>query len=31
LGDEDCIPKKAVVVYDLEIVNVLHPTNLNKQ
>ncbi len=31
LGDEDCIPKKAVVVYDLEIVNVLDPTNLNKQ
>lgn len=30
VGDDDCIPKKAVVVYDLEMVNVLDPINLNK-
>lgn len=25
LGDDDCIPKKAVVVYDLEVISVLEP------
>ena len=29
VGDDDCIPKKAVVVYDLEVVNVLDPINRN--
>ncbi len=30
VGDDDCIPKKAVVVYDLQLVNVLDPINPNK-
>lgn len=30
VGDDDCIPKKAVVVYDLEVVNVLDPINPNQ-
>ncbi|MGB1318094.1 MAG: FKBP-type peptidyl-prolyl cis-trans isomerase, partial [Flavobacteriales bacterium] len=29
VGDDNCIPKKAVVVYDLEVVNVLDPINRN--
>ena len=29
VGDDDCIPKKAVVIYDLEVVNVLDPINRN--
>ena len=29
VGDDDCIPKKAVVVYNLEVVNVLDPINRN--
>ncbi len=29
LGDDDCIPKKAVVVYDLEVISVLEPMNRN--
>ncbi len=29
LGDEDCIPKKAVVVYDLQVIYVLDPINQN--
>lgn len=29
LGDEDCIPRKAVVVYDLEVMNVLNPITEN--
>ncbi|MCF8463216.1 MAG: FKBP-type peptidyl-prolyl cis-trans isomerase [Flavobacteriales bacterium] len=29
VGDDDCIPKKAVVVYDLEMKNVLNPINRN--
>lgn len=29
VGDDHCIPKKAVVVYDLEVRNVLKPINRN--
>ncbi|MFC2176479.1 FKBP-type peptidyl-prolyl cis-trans isomerase [Bacteroidota bacterium] len=29
LGDEDCIPKRATVVYDIEITTVLDPINQN--
>mgnify|MGYP002641466111 CR=1 FL=1 len=29
VGDDDCIPKKAVVVYNLEVINVLDPINRN--
>ncbi|MFM1875806.1 MAG: putative FKBP-type peptidyl-prolyl cis-trans isomerase precursor [Bacteroidota bacterium] len=29
LGDEDCIPTKAVVVYDLKVLAVLNPINRN--
>ena len=29
VGDDDCIPKKAVLVYDLEVKNVLEPININ--
>jgi FKBP-type peptidyl-prolyl cis-trans isomerase FkpA len=29
VGDDDCIPKKAVLVYDLEVRNVLEPININ--
>ncbi len=29
LGDEDCIPKKATVVYDLKVMNVFDPINPN--
>lgn len=29
VGDDDCIPKKAVLVYDLEVRNVLEPLNRN--
>lgn len=29
LGDDDCIPKKAVVVYDMEVLAVLNPINRN--
>lgn len=29
LGDDDCIPTKAVVVYDLEVLAVLDPLNRN--
>ena len=29
VGDDDCIPKKAVVIYDLEVLSVTNPQNLN--
>ena len=29
VGDDDCIPKKSVLVYDLEVRNVLEPISLN--
>jgi FKBP-type peptidyl-prolyl cis-trans isomerase FkpA len=29
VGDDDCIPKKAVLVYDLEVRNVLEPITIN--
>lgn len=29
LGDDDCIPKKAVVIYDLEVLSVSNSKNLN--
>ncbi|MCF8276087.1 MAG: FKBP-type peptidyl-prolyl cis-trans isomerase [Flavobacteriales bacterium] len=29
VGDDECIPKKAVVVYDLQVMNVLNPINRN--
>ena len=29
VGDDDCIPRKAVVIYDLEVLAVLEPINRN--
>lgn len=29
LGDEDCIPRKAVVIYDLEVMNIMDPITKN--